>query len=130
MAACKATRGLACHGVSARCGVSSGVWRWPRSKKWHGCWPGRGGAAGIKASPSIGTLNGVQAQKYNCSTKEGVELVAVARQVGPSPHSGKGYRDLKSVASEVAGLSGTQRVTVDCQHGQRTAVSLDVCQRR
>src|SRR5262245_20477333 len=69
LAAFKATRGLACRCVSARFVVSSGVLCWPRSRKWHGFWPGRRGAAAIKASPNIGTTNGGQAQKYNCSTR-------------------------------------------------------------
>ena len=61
--------------------------------------------------------------------KEGAELVAVTRQVWPSPRSGKGDQSLKRAESAVVELSGTRRVTIDCQRGQGIAVALDVSQR-
>ncbi len=39
------------------------------AEEWNGFWPGPRGAAGIKASPNIGTTNGAQVHKYNCSTR-------------------------------------------------------------
>ena len=61
--------------------------------------------------------------------KEGAELGAVTRQVWPSPRSGKGDQSLKRVGSAGVVLSGTQRVTIDCQRGQGIAGALDVSQR-
>jgi hypothetical protein len=55
--------------VFARYVVSSGVLCWPHSSASNGFWLGPPGAAGIKGSPSIGTTNGAQFHKYNCSTR-------------------------------------------------------------
>ena len=54
----------------ARFGVSSGGLCWPRSSASNVSWLGPRGAAGIKGSPNIGTINGVQFHNYNCSTRE------------------------------------------------------------
>jgi hypothetical protein len=68
LAAFKAARGLY-HCVSMRCDASCGTSCWPHSSAWNAFWPGRRGAAGIKALPNIGTISDAQFHNYNCSTK-------------------------------------------------------------
>ena len=69
LAAGKASRGLGGHGVGAKCVGSSGALGWLRSSEANESWLGPRGAAGLKAAPNIGTTNGAQFHKYNCSTR-------------------------------------------------------------
>ena len=73
LATFKAARGLLCDCVSGRFGASSGASCWPHSNACNACWPGRHGAAGIKALPNIGTTSGAQCHNYNGSTKQNLQ---------------------------------------------------------
>jgi hypothetical protein len=68
LTACKASRGLGGRCACARDGISSGVLCWRRSRASNGFWLGPPGAAGLKGSPSIGTIHVALLHKYNCST--------------------------------------------------------------
>jgi len=94
LAAVKATRGLTCRCVCATFAASSGASYWPYSSAWNGFWPGPRGAAGIKVSPTIGTINDAQLHNYNCSTRTVFAGTLLCRVCPVSPRApGMGIHD-------------------------------------
>jgi len=85
LAAGKASRELGGHGVGAKCVASSGALGWLRSSEANESWLGPRGAAGLKAAPNIGTTNGAQFHKYNCSTRKR-SVLSETREEGASAY--------------------------------------------